>query len=116
MKLLFDQNLSPRLVARLADVFPDSHHVFQIGLDRAADHDIWTYARDHGCIIVTKDADFNDLSTLRGFLPKVIWLCLGNCTTTEIAALLRGHQAAIQHLDDDPDMGTLALWPGAHEA
>ncbi|MFB2971179.1 DUF5615 family PIN-like protein [Aerosakkonema sp. BLCC-F183] len=27
MKLLFDHNLSPRLVNRLADIFPDSNHV-----------------------------------------------------------------------------------------
>jgi len=110
VKLLFDQNLSLRLVARLADVFPDPQHVLQCGLDRASDHDIWTYARDHECIIVTKDADFNELSALRSFPPKVIWLCLGNCTTTEIEALLRGYQATIQHLCDDPDTGTLALW------
>ena len=37
MKLLFDQNLSPRLVAQLADVFADSLHVRQAGLDRAND-------------------------------------------------------------------------------
>jgi predicted nuclease of predicted toxin-antitoxin system len=109
VKLLFDQNLSPRLVVRLADVFPDSQHVFQLGLDHASDNDIWTYARDHEYIIVTKDADFNELSALRGSPPKVIWLCLGNCTTAEIEALLRGHQATIQHLCDDPDTGTLAL-------
>ena len=70
MKFLFDQNLSPHLVVRLADVFPDSQHVFQCGLDRASDSDIWTYAHDHECIIVTKDADFNELSALRGFHLK----------------------------------------------
>ena len=109
MKLLFDQNLSPRLVAQLADVFPDSRHVFQLGLDRASDDDIWPYARDHAFIIVTKDADFSELSALRGFPPKVIWLCLGNCTTVEVEAHLREHHATIQQLFDDPDTGTLAL-------
>lgn len=109
MKLLFDQNLSPRLVARLADTFPDSQHVFQLGLERAADEDIWTYARDHAFSIVTKDADFSELSAVRGFPPKVIWLCLGNCTTVEIEALLRGHQTTIYQLLDDPETGTLAL-------
>jgi predicted nuclease of predicted toxin-antitoxin system len=109
VKLLFDQNLSPRLVTRLTDVFPDSQHVFQLGLDRASDEDIWTYARDHEFMIVTKDADFSELSALRGFPPKVLWLCLGNCTTAEIEALLRGHQTAIQQLFDDSDTGTLTL-------
>ena len=109
MKLLCDQNLSPRLVVRLADVFPDSQHVSQLGLERASDEDIWTYARDHEFLIVSKDADFSELSVLRGFPPKVLWLCLGNCTTAEIEALIRGHQAIIQQLFDDPDAGTLAL-------
>jgi predicted nuclease of predicted toxin-antitoxin system len=109
VKLLFDQNLSPRLVIQLADVFPDSQHVFQLGLDRASDDDIWTYAHDHEFIIVTKDADFSELSALRGFPPKILWLCLGNCTTAEIEALLRRHQTTIQQLFNDPEAGTLAL-------
>lgn len=109
MKLLFDQNLSPRLVERLADLFPGSQHVLQLGLDRSSDEVLWIYARDQAFLIVTKDVDFNELSALRGFPPKVIWLCLGNCTTAAIESLLRGHQATIQQLSDDPDTATLAL-------
>lgn len=41
MKLLFDQNLSPRLVSRLADLYPDSQHVFFIGFDQADDRALW---------------------------------------------------------------------------
>jgi len=37
MKLLFDQNLSPTLVMRLADLFPDASHVQAIDLDCASD-------------------------------------------------------------------------------
>ena len=37
MKLLFDQNLSPRLVAQLDDMFAGSLHIRQVGLDRADD-------------------------------------------------------------------------------
>ncbi len=109
MKLLFDQNLSPRLVWRLADVFPDSQHVFPLGLHYASDEDVWRYARDHACIIVTKDIDFSELSTLRGFPPKVIWLGVGNCTTGEAEALLRRHQTAIRQLYAAPDTGTLVF-------
>ena len=72
MKLLFDQNLSPRLVTRLADLFPDSDHVFMLGLDRSDETAVWDYARAQGFLLVTKDADFSELSTLRGFPPKVI--------------------------------------------
>ncbi len=45
MKLLFDQNLSPRLVARLADCYPGSAHVSEVGLDRALDVEVWEFAR-----------------------------------------------------------------------
>ncbi len=44
MKLLFDQNLSPKLVNRLADLFPGSIHVLSVGLDCADDDRIWEYA------------------------------------------------------------------------
>lgn len=64
MKLLFDQNLSPRLVNRLTTDYPHSAHVSTLGLDQALDIDVWIYARDNGFTIVTKDADFSDMSVL----------------------------------------------------
>jgi len=53
MKLLFDQNLSPRLVAALADVFPASAHAQMLGLDRASDDELWNAARENDFTIVT---------------------------------------------------------------
>ena len=44
MKLLFDHDLSPRLVRRLADLYPNASHVALVGLDRATDLAVWTYA------------------------------------------------------------------------
>ena len=44
MKLLFDQNLSRRLVGFLAVVFPESTPVALIGLGTASDADVWDYA------------------------------------------------------------------------
>jgi predicted nuclease of predicted toxin-antitoxin system len=70
VKLLFDQNLSPRLVPRLSDLYPASSHVSAVGLGEADDAAVWEYAKDHGFAIVTKDSDFNDVSVLRGFPPK----------------------------------------------
>jgi predicted nuclease of predicted toxin-antitoxin system len=64
--LLFDQNLSSRLVNRLADLFPGALHVSQLGLDRATDLAVWEYAGAHDCALVAKDADFSDLSVLCG--------------------------------------------------
>ncbi len=109
MKLLFDQNLSPRLVARLADDFPDSGHVFPLGLSEASDSEVWSYARDNGFIVVSKDADFSELSLLHGHPPKLIWLRLGNCTTTQIETLLRANREAIEAMNQNPTTGVLSL-------
>lgn len=74
MNLLFDQNLSPRLVHRLSDVYLDASHVSSVGMDCAGDDEIWRYARANDYMVVTSDADFSDLAALHGFPPKVIWL------------------------------------------
>ena len=109
MRLLFDQNLSPRLVAQLADLYPDSTHVSFVGLDRAADEKVWTYAHDNAYIIVTKDADFSEFGVVHGFPPKVIWLRLGNCTTRRIEMMLRLQYEAIRALNEDQNIGILTL-------
>jgi predicted nuclease of predicted toxin-antitoxin system len=110
MKLLFDQNLSPRLVNRLAAEHPGSAHVATVSLDRTLDIAVWTFARDHGFAIVTKDADFSDLSVLLGFPPKIVWLRLGNCSTNDIEARLRLHRATIDALELDPNTGIIELF------
>jgi len=109
MKLLFDENLSPRLATRLADLFPDSTHVREVGLRAANDPLVWEYARLNGFLIVSKDADMHDLSLLFGNPPKVIWLRLGNCSTTEAESLLRREFEAIQAFQLDDTVSLLAL-------
>lgn len=109
MSLLFDHNLSVRLVARLADLFPGATHVAMVGLGRAPDEVVWDYAYQHSLAIVTKDSDFSDLSVLRGFPPKLVWLRVGNCTTEHVETLLRRHAAAIQEFLAEPTMGTLVI-------
>ena len=109
MKLLFDQNLSPKLVNRLADLFPGSSHVQSAGLDCADDDPVWDHARLNGFAIVTKDADYNNLSVLRGNPPKVLWLQLGNCTTAQAEAVFRARFADIEAFEKDPSVGTLVL-------
>ena len=81
MKLLFDENLSPRLVQAIADLYPDSRHTRDCGLRGASDDQIWRYAMQQGFAIVSKDSDFRQRSILHGSPPKVIWLRIGNCTT-----------------------------------
>lgn len=95
MKLLFDQNLSPRLPRLLASLFPNSVHIREIGLRDADDAIIWRYAEEHGFIIVSKDPDFQQRSLLLGAPPQFIWLRLGNCSVAESADLLRRYSSAI---------------------
>lgn len=109
MKLLFDQNLSPKLVARLADLFPGSAHVQDAGLDTADDDTVWEYARNNGFAIVTKDEDYDLLGVVRGTPPKVIWLQLGNCTTGQVESALRARYADIEAFDRDPTARTLVV-------
>ena len=109
MKLLLDNNLSPKLVVQLADVFPESSHVALLGLDRSSDPEVWQAASEHGYTLVSKDSDFNDLVTIKGFPPKVIWLRLGNCTTTEVAQALRKNSAAIINFGQDDTAGLLEI-------
>ena len=78
IKLLFDQNLSYRLVSRLKDIYPNSKHVASLGLDRASDIDVWKYAKEYDYTLVSKDSDFNDICTLYDFPPHIVWLRLGN--------------------------------------
>jgi predicted nuclease of predicted toxin-antitoxin system len=109
MKLLLDQNVSPRLVARLAGLYPGSAHVQDLGLATASDDDIWDHARDNDFVIVTKDSDFGDLGVIRGFPPKVLWLQLGNCANAQVEAALRDNFADIDSFGNDPAVGLLVL-------
>ncbi len=96
MKLLLDENLSPRLVSSLADLFPGSLHLDNCGLRGSSDDQLWEYARRHEFAIVTKDSDFEGISSLRGSPPKVVHLGLGNCSTTEIIELIRSSSRVIK--------------------
>lgn len=88
MSLLLDENLSRRIVLFLQAHSAGSTQVALIGMEQANDYEIWTYARDHDFVIVTKDADFFDLSLLYGAPPKVIWLKSGNCAKAAVTRLL----------------------------
>jgi predicted nuclease of predicted toxin-antitoxin system len=110
MKLLFDHNLPPSLVTRLSELFPDSVHVYAMGLDRATDLEIRDYARQEALVIVTKDADFSDLCVLKGFPPKVVWIRRGNCSVSDLEQLLRDHHRQIEAWEADPLNGVLTVF------
>jgi len=47
LKLLPDENLSPRLVNRLKLLLPGLAHVRDFGLKQADDREIWAWAKAH---------------------------------------------------------------------
>lgn len=109
MKLLFDHNLSPNLIRRLTALFPDSDHVFHLGLHEVDDVVIWDHAKANGFAIVTKDSDFSDRSLLLGHPPKVIRLHLGNCTTQAVEALLRDNAPVVIAFEQESERSCLHL-------
>ena len=108
-RLLFDEPLSERLCEALGDIFPDSAHVRLLGHGGAGDATVWELARTHGCLLVSKDGDFHRLAILRGAPPKFVWIQLGNCTTDQVAELLRRHHEAIVRFDRQGEATVLEL-------
>lgn len=109
MKLLFDENLPPRLAELLADIYPGSLHVHQCGLGASDDSAIWEYARESGLTIVSKDSDFQERSVLLGSPPKVIWLRTSNCASAQIEFLLRNASTIIARFIEHDKETCLAL-------
>ena len=109
MRLLFDQNLSPRLYESLRDLYPESLHVRSVGLEAADDSLVWEFAKEHDFSIVTKDSDFRQLSFTHGHPPKVVWIRRGNCSTSEIESILRSRNADLLAFFQDEQGAFLAL-------
>lgn len=98
-RLLFDENLSHRLVGRLASVYPASVHVRDLGLRGAGDPAVWSRAAADALMIVSKDDDFRQLAFLRGMPPKVVWLVVGNAATEAVARLLEQRLPVIEQFE-----------------
>ncbi len=110
MKLLFDQNISPRLVDSLADIFPGSIHVINVKLDKAFDSELWNFAKDNDYIIVSKDADFAERSLLFGHPPFVLWIRRGNCSTNHIIEVLQENFDLIKTFFETKQSGLLNIY------
>ena len=115
MKLLFDENLSHKLVGILAHDFAASTHASDVGLRAAEDRQIWDHARANGFVIVSKDTDFRERSYVEGFPPKIVWLDVGNAGTVAIAELLRRERQRIELFEkqDETSLLILSIGPSA---
>jgi predicted nuclease of predicted toxin-antitoxin system len=109
MKVLFDQNISHRLISQIQDILPDSKQVRELGLENYSDKQIWDYAKENHFVIVTFDADFYDYSVIWGHPPKIIWLRTQNQTTKNIEVLLRKYLTAIIEFQQDNNLACLEI-------
>ena len=108
MKLLFDQNISFRVLKKLDKIFSGSEQVKDLGLQDFSDKQIWNYAKENNFSIVTFDSDFFDLANLYGHPPKIIWLRTGNRKTNEITELLVSKREIILDFLSNPIYKELA--------
>lgn len=109
MRLLFDQNISARIVRLLKESFPDCTQVTLEGLGNVRDMEIWEWAKQNDCCIVTFDADFLDIITLRGFPPKVLLLRIGNRRTKDLAEILLKRKQVIEEFLINRSIGCLEI-------
>jgi predicted nuclease of predicted toxin-antitoxin system len=109
VKLLFDENISQRLVALLETEFPESLHIESVVDRGTTDSGIWEVAKALNLMVVSKDNDFRQRALLLGPPPKVIWLDLGNARTSQVASLLRANLERIRAFSADEDEGLLVL-------
>jgi len=96
MKLLLDENLSRRLVPFLQHDYPGSTQVVLLALEAASDSVVWHCAKDHDFVILTRDADFQELSLVWGQPPKVIWLKTKNQTRAATLKILLENRLMIE--------------------
>ena len=108
MKLLFDQNISFKIVSKLKDMYSEARQVRELGLENSTDREIWEYAKRNDYTVVTFDADFYDMSNLYGHPPKIIWLRTGNRRTSDLAKLLIDRSVIIQEFLTDKSYKDIA--------
>lgn len=109
MKLLFDENLSEKIISQISDLFPGSAHVKDFELIRSEDREIWEYAKANNFVLVSKDTDFYQRGILLGPPPKFIYLRVGNSATVEIIRVLRDQRLVIDTFVNNPKEGILVL-------
>lgn len=109
MKLLFDENLSRKLVVRLAELYPESAHLVEADLLASPDRAVWEYAKANDFVIVSTDSDFYELATTIGPPPKVVWLRHWTHPTRDAENVLRRNAIRITEFAADPELGVLVL-------
>ncbi len=88
MRLVIDTQLPRALARHFEREGHQAEHVLDLNLAQSPDNDVWRYALENGCVIVSKDEDFAEWILAGRSGPKVVWLRIGNCTNAELVAWL----------------------------
>ncbi|MEP7322398.1 MAG: DUF5615 family PIN-like protein [Saprospiraceae bacterium] len=111
MKFLLDENISYRIISKITLQIPNCLHVERSGLILpTSDLLIWEFAKKNNYVIITFDEDFEDLSNLNGFPPKVILLRFGNSQTQYLANTLLNKLNDIESWFKANDTGVLEIY------
>ena len=112
MRLLVDENLSPRVARLLREAGHDAAHVIELGLGNTDDPLILTAAADDARTIVTADTDFGALLAARGTSsPSVVMLRSSDHLTPDEQAQLIA--TVLARVGDDLEDGAIAsVTPG----
>jgi predicted nuclease of predicted toxin-antitoxin system len=102
MKLLRGENLSRRLVPFLVHDYPGTSQVTLLSMEQASDMALWQYAKKDNFVIVTRDADFQEIALVHGHPPSVIWLKTDNPSkAVTLKLLLDYREHMVQALEKD---------------
>ncbi|NOX84861.1 MAG: hypothetical protein GXO86_02675 [Chlorobi bacterium] len=110
MRFLFDQNISHKILKYLPGDYSGSTTVKKEKLINASDKEIWEYAKKFNYIIVTQDSDFNELTSLYGFPPKIIWIRTGNIKTQVLVSILLDYAHEIKTFTQSKKFGCFEIF------
>jgi len=102
MRLLFDQNISFRIVKLISSSKINTDQVRNLGLENKSDMYIWQFAKENDYSIVNFDTDFYELTSLYGIPKKIIWLRTGNIKTLDLATLITNKLELIEEFVTNP--------------
>ncbi|MBV8810089.1 MAG: DUF5615 family PIN-like protein [Acidobacteriaceae bacterium] len=109
MKLLLDEDLSPRLVPKLLSLFSELAHVGDVGLRQAHDQAIWNWATANGYAIVTSDNDFVEMSQRFGWPPKLIHIEHCDFPFRVVEDMLRRSAVRLSEFEKDKTSGVFVI-------
>jgi predicted nuclease of predicted toxin-antitoxin system len=89
IKLLLDQGIPADAALMFRQLGYECRHVSEIGMQKAEDEEILSFAREQGCVVITLDADFHALIAVGGMTtPSVVRLRREGCRAEAAAGIL----------------------------